>query len=261
MLRFLTCAVVSLFALSPTAHAQLMGETLDAEWIYPSFGAVLESHTVVVTNSVELPSTTIVNDSKFSIDIGADWIEFQFNAGSSWTATAFNGWLFRDALSTMAPFTGFSIDAVSAGISGTAGIGLGFNDDELWVNFAGMQVAGPGDWVRLKVAPTGPVLAVSGLVAGQSANISVTSTTANGAVGLAYSMHGAGPTNIFAGSCGFLDVDLSLPITMIGTFNAIGTTMSLNMNIPGAASGRSVWVQALDISSCVLSNGLALTIL
>jgi hypothetical protein len=261
MLRFLSCAAFSLVALSPTVDAQLMGQTLDAEWHYPSFGGVLESHSVVVSAGVELPSTAILNDSKFAIDIGDDWIEFQFNAASSWSATTFNGWLFRDALGALPPFGGFAVDSYSAGVTGVGGISTGFNDDEVWANFAGMQVAGSGDWIRLKVTPGGPVLGVSGLVAGQSALITVDNTTSNGSVGLAYSLTGAGPTTVFTGSCGFMSVDLSAPISVIGTFTAIGTTMSLNMNIPLAASGRSVWIQGLDFGSCTLTNGLALTVL
>lgn len=261
MLRFLCCAAFSLAALTPTVDAQLTGSTLDAEWHYPSFGAVLENHTVVVSAGVELPSTAIFNDSKFDIDIGDDWIEFRFNAASSWSTTTFNGWLFRDALGVLGPFGGFTVDSWSAGVTGTGGIATSFNDDELWANFAGMTVAGAGDWIRLKVAPGGPVLSISGLVAGQTAMITVDNTTPNGSVGLAYSMSGAGPTTVFTGSCGFLAVDLSAPIRVIGTFGAIGTTMSLNMSIPLAASGRSVWVQGLDVGSCTLTNGLALTVL
>jgi hypothetical protein len=239
----------------------MLNESMDAEWVYSSFGSTIENHTVLVGNAVELPSTTILNDSKFEIDLGDDWIEFRFNAASNWGATSFNGWLFRDAFGTVAPIAGYTIDSFSSGVTNTAGITTGFNDDECWANFAGMSVAGAGDWIRMKVDFGGVTLSVTNAVAGSAATINVDGTTDNGFVGLAYSLTGAGPTNAFTGPCGFMMVDLSAPIQVIGTFSAIGTTLNMNLSIPAGASGLSVWMQALDFGSCTLSNGVALTIL
>jgi len=260
-MRFLIPAALSLVAFTPSISAQMMGQSMDAEWVYSSFGSTIENHTVTVTSGIELPSTTIVNDTKFDIDIGNDWIEFQFNATSNWTASSFNGWLFRDSAGLVPSIQGYTVDSFSAGVTNTAGITTGFNSEECWANFGGMQVAGPGDWIRLKVNFGGPVLSITNLIGGQSANITVTGTTTNGAVGLAYSLFGPGPTNVFTGSCGIQTVNLSPPIQVIGTFSAIGNTMSLNMTIPAGASGLAVWVQALDFGSCQLSNGLSLVVL
>ena len=261
MSRFLLSAAFSLVALAPAAHAQMMGQTLDAEWHFPSFGSVLESHVITVSSGVELPNTTIINDTKFEIDLGDDWVEFRFNASTTWSSVSFNGWLFRDALNGLPLITGYSIDSFSAGITGTANIVTGFTADEFWADFSGMGVAGSGDWIRLKVDFGGPQLAVSNLVSGQTATFTVTNTTNNGLVGIAFSLVGGGPTSVNAGSCGFLTVDMSLPFTVLGTFTAVGTTVTVNQPIPGSASGVSVWFQALDFGSCALSNGVAATVL
>ncbi len=146
-----TCALFTLLALSPTATAQMMGAAMDAEWIYPSFPSVLENHAVTVTTAVELPSNVIVNDSKYEVDIGDDWIEFRFNATSHWTASGFNGWRFRDSMGSIPAFSDYTVDSFSAGVTNVAGIVLGFNDDEVWANFGGVSFAGNGDWIRLKV--------------------------------------------------------------------------------------------------------------
>lgn len=151
MTRLFASALLCLAALTPTASAQLLGETLDIEWHYPSLGTALESHTVVVSSGLELPSTAVQNDTKFDIDVGDDWVEFRFNMASNWTNSAFNGWLLRDALGTLPPIQGYAFDSASSGVTNTANIVTGFNDDEFWADFGGLAVAGPGDWVRLMV--------------------------------------------------------------------------------------------------------------
>jgi len=151
MTRLLTTACLALAALAPNASAQLLGETLDIEWHYPSLGTPIETHTVVVGPGVELPSTTIVNDTKFDIDVGDDWIEFRFNATANWTDSTFNGWFFRDSLGAFPAIDGYSFDSASPGVTGTANIVTGFNDEEFWADFGGVSVAGAGDWIRLTV--------------------------------------------------------------------------------------------------------------
>lgn len=259
-MRALITTALTLAALTPALSAQMLNESMDAEWVYSSFGSTIENHTVLVGNGVELLNTTIVNDTKFEIDLGDDWIEFRFNSASNWGSTSFNGWLFRDAFGTVAPITNYTIDSFSAGVTNTGGITTGFNDDECWANFAGMSVAGPGDWIRMKVDFGGLTLSVTNAIAGANATINVDGTTNNGFVGLAYSLAGPGPTNTFTGPCGFMMVDLSAPIRVIGTFSAIGTNLNMNLSIPAGASGLSVWMQALDFGACALSNGVALTI-
>lgn len=253
---------LSLAALSPAANAQMLGQTMDAEWVYSSFGQTIENHTVLVGPGVELPSTTILNDSKFEIDIYDDTIEFRFNSASSWANTAFNGWLFRDTNGTLPAISGYAIDSFSAGVTNTGGITTGFNDDECWANFAGLSFAGGGDWIRMRVTfGNSPVLSVSNLTAGQVATITVDNLTNNGVVGIAYSLTGGGPSTANAGPCGPMAVDLSTPLNVLGVFTASGTSYSMNQSIPAGASGQAVWIQALDLVTCDLSNQLALSIL
>ncbi len=147
----LRSALFSLLALVPTAQAQMMGATMEAEWDYPDFGTVLELHSVVVTTEVELPSTTILSDDNYDIDMGDDWIEFRFNQPTYCYHKPFNGWLFRDAVDNLPPITNYSLDSFSAGITNTAAIVTGFNENEFWANFAGVSAAGAGDWIRLKL--------------------------------------------------------------------------------------------------------------
>ncbi len=151
MNRLLTTACLALAALTPNADAQLLGETLDIEWHYPSLGAPIETHTVIVGAGIELPSTTIQSDDKFDIDVGDNWIEFRFNTLSNWTDSTFNGWFFRDSVAALPPIEGYAFDSASAGVTNTANIVTGFNDDEFWADFGGVSVAGPGEWIRLTV--------------------------------------------------------------------------------------------------------------
>lgn len=144
--------VLILIAATGTSYAQWSGQTVTAEWRYPSFGDVLESHDVVVGPGIELSEQTILNDDKFNIDLGADTVQFNFNALSNWTNTTFNGWRFADTNGSIPDIVGYSIDATSAGIAGLTDAALGFDANSVWANFGGMTVAGNGDFVRLKVS-------------------------------------------------------------------------------------------------------------
>lgn len=142
-------------------------QTVKADWLYPDVNSVLESHNVVVGAGVELPASLIINDDKFDIDLGPDTVQFNFNATSNWTAVSFNGWRFSDLNGTIPDIVGYTIDAFSQGIGNVNGIVLSFDANHVKGNFAGMTVAGNGDFIRLKVefvpAPGG--LAVLGLAA------------------------------------------------------------------------------------------------
>ena len=90
-MRFVLAAALGLSLLCPTATAQLNGQTVTADWYYPSFGSSLETHVVTVGAGIELPATTIINDFKYDIDIGDDFVVLTFNALSNWTLVGFNG--------------------------------------------------------------------------------------------------------------------------------------------------------------------------
>ena len=102
---------------------------------------------------------------------------------------------------------------------------------------------------------------MSNLVAGATANLSVDGATANGMVGLAYSLAGPGPSSVVAGSCGTITASLSSPISVMGVFPADGSGSLTHMqSIPAGASGVQVWLQGLDLASCTLTNSLAETV-
>lgn len=260
-MRIVLTAALGLALLTPTATAQLNGQTVTADWYYPTFGASLETHVVTVGGGVELPATTIINDFKYDIDIGDDYVQLNFNALSNWTATTFNGWHFADSAGGIAAISGFVLDSWSAGITGTGSIATGFTADSFWMDMGGMNVAGPGDWVRFRVDFGGPQLTVTNLVGGSTAVFTVDGATSGGSVGLAYSLAGGGPTSVDTGACGFQTVDLSLPINVIGIYTAIGTTMTHNQPIPTSATGLTVWFQGLDFGSCTMTNGVSMTVL
>ena len=262
MLRTLLAKALFLSLLTAPVAGQMSGETVTAQWRYSDFGTVLESHDVVVGGGVELPAGSIFNDSKFDIDLGDDWIEFRFNATSNWSATAFNGWHFRDTNGTLPVITNYYVESACAGVTNLAGVSPGWNDDEFWCNFSGMSVAGGGEFVRLKVEfGTGLDLSVSNFYAGQTATIGVTGATDGGSVGIAYSLAGPGPSTVNTGACGLVTVDLSYPINLLGFYVATGGQVNVSVNLPPGGVGRNVWLQAMDMTTCELSNGLAETIL
>lgn len=252
---------ICLAILTAPATGQLMGETITAQWHYPDFGTVLESHDVVVSAGVELPAGSIFNDSKFDIDIGDDWVEFRFNATSNWSNTNFNGWVFKDAAGTIGAFSNYYIESASAGITNMGSIVLGWSADEFWADFGNMQVAGGGEFIRLKVETAGFHLSVSNFIAGQTATIHANGATDGGQVGIAYSLAGPGPATVNTGICGLISVDLSYPIKLLGFYTASGGSVDVGVNIPAGGQGHTVWLQAMDVSTCELSNPLAETIL
>lgn len=104
-------------------------------------------------------------------------------------------------------------------------------------------------------------LSVGTLVAGRVGNLKTNFGTPNGQVGVAYSLTGAGPTNLGTGVCGVLSVSLSAPITTLVIGNADGNgDFGFSGLVPPSASGTNIWFQALDVATCTLSNGVATVI-
>lgn len=147
-------SATTLSAVPREAHASFDGQSVTAEWLYPEFDSILESHTVIVGPGVELPPTLIYSDDDFSIDIGADYILFSFVGEDQqlWDPTAFNGWRFSDSNGTILEIIGYTIDSVSNGVSGLTDDALGFDADAVWADFSGVAIEeGPGDFIRLQV--------------------------------------------------------------------------------------------------------------
>ena len=158
-------ALLGLTVAAPCHAGGFFGETVTAEWLFPDMGSVIETHDVLVDNGIELPADDIINDFKFDIDIGDDFILFSFTQASNWTNVDFNGWRFSDTNGTISEIIGYTVDEVSGGVTGLTNSDLGFNGDSVWGNFAGVTVAGNGDFIRLHVefVPAPSAILVFGL--------------------------------------------------------------------------------------------------
>ncbi len=113
----------------------------------------------------------------------------------------------------------------------------------------------------ITVTTTNPVLTVTNLVAGATASMQVTNATPSGPVGYAYSLAGPGPASLPVGPCGVMTIAIAAPVTLLPQKNAdaAGTAL-LTTSIPAGISGLKVWIQALDLASCRLSNGATMTV-
>ena len=105
--------------------------------------------------------------------------------------------------------------------------------------------------------PTGPQLAVTSLVAGSIATLSITNATPVNNVLLAYSVTGGGPLPTIFGN-----VLLSPPVFLMPVLatDAAGDA-SLSVGVPPGLTGLPLWFHAYDIFTASLTNGVATTIL
>jgi len=93
-------------------------------------------------------------------------------------------------------------------------------------------------------------------VAGSSANLSVSGATPFDLVYFLYSIQGGGPTNTFVGV-----LDLSVPIGVLTSVasDSLGNA-AISVFIPAAASGRTVFTQAVTLPSGQISNSHAVSV-
>ena len=88
-------------------------------------------------------------------------------------------------------------------------------------------------------------------VSGEEAIISVAGATPLGAVLVAWSVTGAGPTPTQYGVA-----ELSMPIKVLPVLTSDSSGMSkISITLPATSSGIQVWFQAADLSAGALSNG------
>jgi len=174
---------------------------------------------------------------------GISSMEITTDGGVTWTE------IWRD-LSTFDGLYSASVDM--SAYDGMSGVQLGahFYGDwaqEWWIDNIVIDGGGSG----------GPAYAATGLVGGGTATLTVTGATALGNVLIGYSLTGAGPTGTPFGM-----VDMSMPITQLPmlTADAAGTA-AMSTGIPGRASGFTVYTQAADMATGVLTNSLAEAIL
>lgn len=103
----------------------------------------------------------------------------------------------------------------------------------------------------------GPTYAITGLVGGGIATLSVSNATAAGNVLIGFSLIGAGPTNTPFGP-----VDMSSPITQLPSLLADAAGFaSLSTGVPVRVTGFTVYTQAVDLTAGALSNSLAEVVL
>ena len=158
--------------------------------------------------------------------------------------------------------------SISGGVGSHSG-SLGVDSspyDKLAILVQHSSMGGPGrdmlaetytDFVHLTDGGlSGPTLSVSNLIGGQTATLILTGGTAGSPVVFAYSRAGGGPTNTPFG-----DALLSPPINRLATVQADANgSASFQATVPPPASGLTVWLQALDFSASVFSNGIQETI-
>ncbi len=100
-----------------------------------------------------------------------------------------------------------------------------------------------------------PNLAITNLVAGQTAQVDIDNCTPAGAVFFVWSVAGGGPVNTPLGP-GFVSPPLHIiPLTADSAGYA-----GLSQPVPAGASGRDVWFHGADLGSATMMNPLALTI-
>ena len=104
---------------------------------------------------------------------------------------------------------------------------------------------------------TGPSYSITGLAGGSTATLTVSGATAGGHILIGYSLAGAGPTMTPFGL-----VDISSPITQLPVLSTNGAGVaSLSTQVPARATGFTLYTQAADLSSAMLTNSLAEPIL
>ncbi len=104
--------------------------------------------------------------------------------------------------------------------------------------------------------PTGAYLAMTDLVAGSVATLTVDYATPGGLVRCGYSVAGGGPVATPYGDLLLSPPYVELPVL---TADASGHA-ALPLPVPPAAAGMSIWLHALDLGALAYTNGLALVV-
>ena len=133
--RRLLPAVAALVAVPAIANAQLVGNTVQVNYVYPSIGSTFASANVVVGAGTELPGFPGL-DPRTNIDLLNSSIDITYNSAGSWNSAAFNGLHFFDVFATIDPFT-----SVTIGSTNMVGLDLSritFDANNIYVNWQGL---------------------------------------------------------------------------------------------------------------------------
>lgn len=146
------------------ARADFDGRTIGAEWRDPMLASVVERHTVVAGEGVELGAADLFNTDAFSIDIAGDTVTFRFERAVSWAGVDHSVWTFADVLGEVPEIVGYDVAARSDGLVNFGRLTTGFDADRVWSDFGGLE-AGAGDFVTLRArfVPAPGSLAALGL--------------------------------------------------------------------------------------------------
>lgn len=143
--RSVAVGVMAFFTLISTAHARILGDTVDIVWVYPDAASVFASETVTVGAGPELscPVLSPICDgfgvSEITFDLGAFTIRFEAPTFLGFDDVAYNGFLF-DSLDVGGIITGVALATSIAGLDASR---LSFGADFVSLNLAG--TGGPSD--------------------------------------------------------------------------------------------------------------------
>jgi len=129
---------------APAAHsAPFWGETVNYTYYFPTsgdtygdgWGESADIGNVVVGAGVEVANMV---GNVASMDISDTNIRVDFRADSSFTGSAFNGWVLTDVLSSIDAFTSVTIDAIT-NMAGFSSSNISFDADHIRVNWQGLS--------------------------------------------------------------------------------------------------------------------------
>lgn len=146
-LASLAIVAFSLQFATTDAQADFIGNNLTIEWHFSSLGSIIASETGVVGAGIEF----VERLGGSNVDVGSTTIDF-FGANSqSYSAGAFNGFVFTDSSDSIADFLGISITG-QTGYTGFDLADINVTANRIEVNFASVgSINGPDNSVQLTV--------------------------------------------------------------------------------------------------------------
>lgn len=218
-------------------NTQVCGQALAA-----GPGTVNIPHIIAATGTAAFDAMTVQIDfggpcTEFGLLIG-DWVGpavIRFYAGGALVYTHTSS-TFTLCGAQFYRMSGGSFDFVDLDVSTTAG------------NWCLMEL-----YVE-QVGPSGPTLAVSGLVAGGTATVTATNCTPGAIVRGAWSLAGGGPTMTSKGVA-----LLTMPVRFLRPTRIADPhgTASWSGQVPVGMTGTPIWIQAYDNGTQQFTNGLA----
>lgn len=131
----LATAAFAVLANMGVAHASLLGDTVEVQYLYPDQGSVyFDSGTQVVGPSGAL-YTNLAGGGYFTLNVGPSNINaFAFQFSSYWTPTSFNGFSVTDLSN---PLPNFTVDGAT-NMAGLTNANLSVSGNTLFVNWQGL---------------------------------------------------------------------------------------------------------------------------